>query len=927
MAGKRIKGITIELDGETKGLEKALSNVNKKSTALQSELKDVEHLLKFNPSNVEALAQKQKLLTDQIENTTEKLNQLKNAEKQVQAQFAKGDITEEQYRAFRREIEFTEGSLNGLNNKLASLKSEQEKVGTSTKQLNTLFEAIGKSVDDFSDSLGSGLTNAIKKGTATSKQLETAIQKIGKEALGAEADLDKMKKALSSVDDGASLKNVRKELNKVSKEADEAKGSIAEFNVELENMLGAAVAGGGISGAVEKALDITSLDTKIEISMEVPEESKEAVRDAINVVKSYGVDAEGALEGVRRQWALNKDASDSSNAAIIKGAGMITAAYSGIDFTELIQETNEIANELNISNEEALGLTKSLLNIGFPPEQLDIIAEYGKQLYDAGFNAQEVQAIMAAGVETGTWNIDNLLDGLKEGRIKLAEFGQEVPKATADLLKNTDISTKQLQDWGKAVAEGGKTGREAMQEVVKALLDVDDETKRNALGVQFFGTMWEDQTTNITDTLLNMDQHLVTSKENIDGVTDATAKLDATPAVQMQQAFSDMVIALEPLLTLIAEFITKIAEWISNNPQLAATIAAIVTALGIFLGICLALAPIFVTISSLAGALGVAFGAVAGPVMIVIGIITALIAIGIALWQNWDTVVAKAQEIWGWLASFFSDFWSSTLDVFNNALDWIDQVTDGKFSAITDAIRSYLEMADRNIKSILKFIQNTFQNALDFIVALVTGDFEGMGKAIGNQMDNIDQLIQDIWGNVMDFLEGIDLIDIGKNIIQGLMDGVSSMADNLIESVKGPINDAIEGAKNLLGIHSPSRVFMEIGEFTGEGFEIGMMSMLNDIQRASEKMAEISLPRLPKTDDFQIGKPKKSGKDDSSTSDNFNFDELVNAIIALANRDVVLSINDREFARTTGPAMSKELNNLIKVGGRKGGVVFNANNG
>ena len=62
--------------------------------------------------------------------------------------------------------------------------------------------------------------------------------------------------------------------------------------------------------------------------------------------------------------------------------------------------------------------------MGFPPEQLDIIAEYGGQLTRAGYTAEEVQAIMA-GVDTGTWNIDNLLDGLKEGRIS-AEFGNEV---------------------------------------------------------------------------------------------------------------------------------------------------------------------------------------------------------------------------------------------------------------------------------------------------------------------------------------------------------------------------------------------------------------------------------------------------------------------------------------------------------------------
>ena len=106
------------------------------------------------------------------------------------------------------------------------------------------------------------------------------------------------------------------------------------------------------------------------------------------------------------------------------GAAAISASYEGIDFTELIQETYEIGNELGITQDSALGMVDALLKMGFPPEQLDIIAEYGSQLTRAGFKAEEVQAIMEAGVETGSWNIDNLLDGLKEGRIQLTEFAQ-----------------------------------------------------------------------------------------------------------------------------------------------------------------------------------------------------------------------------------------------------------------------------------------------------------------------------------------------------------------------------------------------------------------------------------------------------------------------------------------------------------------------
>lgn len=445
MAG-RIKGITIEIGGETTGLQNALKDVNKRSGELSKELKDIERLLKFNPGNVEALAQKQQLLTQQIENTTKKLDTLKSAQQQVQAQFESGAINEEQYRAFRREIEFTEGQLNGFKNSLAGLKAEQEKAASSTRQLETLFSATGKSVDDFADALGNRLVNAIKNGTASSRQLEQAIEIIGREALGTEADIEKLQQALRSVDDGNSIQNIRNDLNQLSQDADQTGESVKELGIELENVLSGIVAGGGIQEVIGQALDMSELKTKIDITFDVPESSKRSVEDAIRTVTAYGGDAEEALEGVRRQWSLNKDASDAANMEIVKGAANISSSYSQIDFTELIQETNEIGSELNISNKEALGLVNSLLKIGFPPEQLDIIAEYGAQLRRVGYTAQEVQSIMASAAKEKSWNIDNLLDGLKEGRIRSAEMSRGLSNSMKDAVRDAVDDTGKMSD-------------------------------------------------------------------------------------------------------------------------------------------------------------------------------------------------------------------------------------------------------------------------------------------------------------------------------------------------------------------------------------------------------------------------------------------------------------------------------------------------
>jgi len=99
MASKgKIAGITIEIGGDTTKLDKALQGVNKQTRDTQKELKEVNKLLKLDPKNTELLAQKQKLLAESIDGTKEKLNILKDAEKQVQQQFENGEASEEQYR-------------------------------------------------------------------------------------------------------------------------------------------------------------------------------------------------------------------------------------------------------------------------------------------------------------------------------------------------------------------------------------------------------------------------------------------------------------------------------------------------------------------------------------------------------------------------------------------------------------------------------------------------------------------------------------------------------------------------------------------------------------------------------------------------------------------------------------------------------------
>ena len=735
MAG-RIKGITIEINGNTQPLQNALKDVNKQSDSLAKELKDVERLLKFDPGNVEALAQKQKLLTQQIENTTQKLDKLKAAEQQVQAQFQNGKISEEQYRAFRREIEFTEGSLNGLKNKLGNMKAEQENVASSTRQLETLFRATGKSVDDFAGALGNRLVNAIRNGTATSKQLEQAIGIIGREALGAGTDIDKLQRALRSVDAGNSIRQVQNELRDLQQEAGRTEKKFEGLKVGLENVIGGIAAGGGIATAIEKAMDMSKLKTKIDITFDVPESSKKSVEEAIRGVTAYGVDAEESLAGVRRQWALNKEVSDEANASIVKGAATIAQSYEGIDFTELIQETYEIGSELGITQESALGMVDALLKMGFPPEQLDIIAEYGSQLTRAGFKAEEVQAIMEAGVETGSWNIDNMLDGLKEGRIQLAEFAQGADKALKEALEGSGIATEQIEKWGAAVAKGGSDGSKAMVEVAKAIEGIEDPVKKNQVGVKVLATMFEDQGQNLTNTLINASEKTVDFQKNQDKLNESIKKMDASPAVKFQKAMQDLQVALKPVLSVIADVISKVAEWISNNPKLAATLTAVALAIGIISGAIMALAPIVMAVMSV---FEIGAAAALGIVAIVPIIIAAIVALGIAIYQNWDSIKHWTIDTWNSIKEYLIELW-----------DGIVQSSSEAWTSFLETMHSFFDPIGQFFSDLWTGIGEICSSTWNSIVEFFSGAWASFTEMMHSFFDPIGEFFSSLWSGIVE---------------------------------------------------------------------------------------------------------------------------------------------------------------------------------
>ena len=161
MASSKIKGITIEIGGDTTKLGKAIADSEKQSKSLQGELKQVEKLLKFDPGNTELLAQKQKILTEAVKETTDKLEILRKAEEQVIEQFNRGDIGEDQLRAFQREIIKTQSELDDFDAKLNGTEDNVKDVGEAAEESSGGFTVMKGALADLTANAISGAISKI----------------------------------------------------------------------------------------------------------------------------------------------------------------------------------------------------------------------------------------------------------------------------------------------------------------------------------------------------------------------------------------------------------------------------------------------------------------------------------------------------------------------------------------------------------------------------------------------------------------------------------------------------------------------------------------------------------------------------------------------------------------------------------------------
>lgn len=231
-----------------------------------------------------------------------------------------------------------------------------------------------------------------------------------------------------------------------------------------------------------------------------------------------------------------------------------------------------------------------------------------------------------------------------------------------------------------------------------------------------------------------------------------------------------------------------------------------------------------------------------GPLGLIIATVGILV---VTIVKNWDTIWATTKKVFGAIGDFISGIWDSITGWIGDAVSTIKTNVSEGWQNMKDNISNFGSKISDNVSKGWQNIKDNISDAASGAWKAVKGKFGDMVDSVKGKMSDVKGKVEDGWGNVTDFLGGIDLFDIGKNIIDGMIGGIKSMGKKLVDSAKGVVDGAINGAKKLLGIKSPSRVFKQIGVYTGEGFVVGMDNMVRNVGKASQRMADASIPELP----------------------------------------------------------------------------------
>ena len=823
-----IKGITIEIGGDTTKLDKALSGVNKNTRSLQSELKSVNSLLKLDPKNTELLAQKQTILAQAITETKGKLDVLKQAEAQVQAQFEKGEVSEEQYRALQREIAATEQSLKGLE--------EQAKAGK--KSLEDIGMAIGTAGQKTTE-----LGNKLMPVTA-------GITALGAASVAACMEMD------------GGYDTVITKTGATGDALEELKGAVDTVFTDLP------------TSAENAGIAVGEVNTRFGLTGEACAALSE---EFIKFAEINGTDLNSAIDGV--DAIMTKFGVDSAEAANVLGlltkAGQDTGLSMETLYTTL--QTNgatlkemglDLTSSVNLLAQfEANGVDASTALAGLKKAQQNATAE-GKTMEEA--LGETIDAIKNASSETEALQIATDLFGkkgaaemtqaIREGRLSiddlsgsLEDYGTTVSDTFAATQDPWDEAQVAMNNLKLAGSELGTTLLTSLQPTITKIVN----------SIKNFTTWFKNLNQSQQETIIKVAAvvaaigpalviigKVISAVSSVIGVISkigpvVTAAKAGFAAFNAVLAANPIILIVTAIVALIAIFVTLYnkCEWFRDgvNAIWEGIKNAFLTAFGVI--------KTFFT-ETLPNAFNTVVNFVKtnwqGLLLLLVNPFAGAFKL---LYDNCEGFRTTIDNLIANIKEFFAGLWTKIVELFSNVGQWFSDRFREAYTGITtifSSIGQWFGARWTDIKNALSTVATWFQTQFQNAWTNITNIFAAIGQWFSNRWNDIKLVFtvvptwfqtqfQNAWTNIKNAFANVG------TFFSGLWTTIKNCFVDVGTKIGSAVGDAFKNAINscLTTIENIVNKFI--------GMINGVIGVINEIPGVElSKISTVSLPRLAK---------------------------------------------------------------------------------
>ena len=749
MAGN-IKGLTIEIGGNTTKLTEALKKPADQTKALKSSLSDVNKALKFDPKNVDLLNQKQRVLTSTISSTEDELKLLKEAQAQY---IASGkDIDGEEYISLEAKIATVEKSLQNLKKQQNNFSGEVQAMGIKLGEFGQKSEAVGKAMMPVSVAAAGLGTAAVK----TAADFESSMSQV-------QATMGITKDSMSKLD-GQSV-NTMDALNALAQKMGRETAFSAKEAADAINYL--ALAGYDTQQMYDTLPTVLNLASAGAMDLA---SASDMVTDAMSAL---GMDT-GQAENMVDQMA--KTASSTNTSVSQLGEGILkiggTAKTMAGGTAELNTALGILANNGIKGAEGGTHLRNVIMSLQSPTDTAaDAMDQLGVKVFDANGKMRPMNDIL------GDLNksMASMTDEQKQNLISKIFNTTDISSVNA-LLANTGDTWDDLQ---ASITDSAG----AAQQMADTQLD-------NLQGqLTLLKSALEGLAISIGDALMPIIKGCVGMIQSfvdwLNGLSDGTKT-----AIAMILA---MVAAAGPLLITIGKMSTGMSSLIKYFGSVDTIGGKLIAT--------------FKNCGGVTGVLSKAMSALCSPIGLVVAIVGVLVGAFLTLWNTNEEFRTKITEIWNGITETLSRFFQGIVDRLN-ALGFsfsdISDVIQTIWQGLCDFLAPVFEGAFSLIANTLETCLNVITGLLDFFIGLFTGNWEqcwtGVKEIFGGIWDGLCGQFQ-IW---MDTLQGIADVVLGwfgtdwNSVWQGISDFFSGIWNGIVAFFSDPIGAIQDMAQGLV---------------------------------------------------------------------------------------------------------------------------------